>query len=154
MRYTAFAAIATGVNVATQYVSNSLYTGSFELLVAMVMGTATGLLTKYLLDKRYIFFDLDNSLRGHSVKFTLYSILGVAVHHVVELPGQQVRPPDEVVLVVVALAVGARDHPRSWNDDGRRDEQGQQDGAIEAHRPHCDRRPDTMECPLWRATHP
>ena len=77
MRYTAFAAIATGVNVATQYVSNSLYSGSFELLVAMVMGTATGLVTKYLLDKRYIFFDLDNSLRGHSVKFTLYSILGV-----------------------------------------------------------------------------
>ena len=77
MRYTAFAALATGINIATQYVSSSLYTGSLELSVAMGLGTATGLVTKYLLDKRYIFFDVDNSLRGHSVKFSLYSVMGV-----------------------------------------------------------------------------
>ncbi len=77
MRYTAFAALATGINIATQYVSSSLYTGSFELSVAMGLGTATGLVTKYLLDKRFIFFDVDNSLRGHSVKFSLYSVMGV-----------------------------------------------------------------------------
>lgn len=76
-RYAAFAAIATGINVGTQYISSSVYTGSFELAVAMILGTATGLVTKYVLDKRYIFFDRTNSLRGHTVKFTLYTIMGV-----------------------------------------------------------------------------
>ena len=76
-RYTLFAAIATGVNIGTQYISSALYAGSFELPVAMVLGTATGLVTKYLLDKRWIFFDRTSSLRGHSVKFTLYSAMGV-----------------------------------------------------------------------------
>ena len=76
-RYATFAAIATGVNIATQYVSSSVYTGSFELFVAMILGTATGLVTKYLLDKRYIFLDRTNLLRDHSVKFILYSATGV-----------------------------------------------------------------------------
>jgi putative flippase GtrA len=78
LRYAAFAAVATGVNVGTQYVSLAAYAGTFALGVAMAMGTGTGLVTKYLLDKHFIFFDTDNSVRGHSVKFTLYSLMGVA----------------------------------------------------------------------------
>lgn len=77
LRYAAFAIAATGVNVGTQYVSLAMYAGPLALVAAMALGTGTGLVTKYLLDKHYIFFDTDNSLRGHSVKFTLYSIMGL-----------------------------------------------------------------------------
>ena len=69
-RYAAFAALATAVNVTTQYASGALYT-------AMAAGTLTGLVAKYLLDRRWIFHDRTMSLRGHSVKFTLYSLMGV-----------------------------------------------------------------------------
>ena len=78
LRYAAFAAAATGVNVGTQYVSLAVYAGPLALGVAIVLGTGTGLVTKYVLDKHFIFFDTDNSVRGHSVKFTLYSLMGVA----------------------------------------------------------------------------
>ncbi len=77
-RYAAFALAAMGVNVGTQYLSLTVYAGPLALGFAMALGTGTGLVTKYVLDKHYIFFDTDNSVRGHSVKFTLYSLMGVA----------------------------------------------------------------------------
>lgn len=78
LRYAAFAALSTGVNIATQYVCARAYGGPFELYVAMMFGTGTGLVTKYLLDKQYIFFDRTRTLRGHSEKFVRYSLTGVA----------------------------------------------------------------------------
>ena len=77
LRYAAFAALATTVNVATQYATSMLYGGRYELYAAMAAGTFTGLVTKYHLDRRWIFDDRTTSLRGHSVKFTLYSLMGV-----------------------------------------------------------------------------
>ena len=77
LRYAVFAAIATVVNIATQYVSSALYTGRYELYAAMSAGTLTGLVAKYILDRRWIFYDQPTSLRGHSVKFTLYSVMGI-----------------------------------------------------------------------------
>ena len=76
-RYAVFAALATAVNVATQYASGALYAGRYELYAAMAAGTLTGLVAKYLLDRRWIFHDRPTSLRGHSVRFTLYSLMGV-----------------------------------------------------------------------------
>ena len=77
LRYATFAAVATVVNVATQYVSTTLYAGRYELYAAMAVGTLTGLVAKYILDRRWIFHDRPTSLRVHSVKFTLYSLMGV-----------------------------------------------------------------------------
>ena len=76
-RYALFAALATAVNVATQYGSSTLYAGRHELYVAMMAGTLTGLVAKYLLDRRWIFHDRTASLRGHSTRFTLYCMTGV-----------------------------------------------------------------------------
>ena len=76
-RYAAFAAVATALNVAAQYVSSTLYTGRYELYAAMAMGTLVGLVAKYVLDRRWIFHDRPTSPRGHAVKFTLYSLTGV-----------------------------------------------------------------------------
>ena len=77
LRYAAFAALATAVNVATQVISGALYAGRHELYAAMAAGTLTGLVAKYLLDRRWIFHDRLSSLRDHSIKFTLYSMTGV-----------------------------------------------------------------------------
>ena len=77
LRYAVFAAIATLLNIATQYVSSVLYGGYYEFYVAMAAGTLAGLIVKYCLDKRWIFYDRSGSLRGHSVKFTLYTLTGI-----------------------------------------------------------------------------
>jgi putative flippase GtrA len=55
IRYTAFALVATVVNLLTQELSLAVYQAAFALVVAMFAGTATGLITKYFLDKLYIF---------------------------------------------------------------------------------------------------
>lgn len=76
-RYSLFAVIATAVNVSTQMFSASIYPGTYELPVAMALGTGTGLVTKYILDKHYIFYDCDSSISGHSIKFILYTLMGI-----------------------------------------------------------------------------
>lgn len=77
VRYAAFAAVATAVNVATQALCLALYAGRHELYASMTAGTATGLLAKYLLDRRWIFRVGPASLPGRSVEFILYSLTGV-----------------------------------------------------------------------------
>ena len=52
LRHAAFAATA---NVATRYVSSTLYTGHYELYAAMAAGTRAGLIAKYRLDRRFVF---------------------------------------------------------------------------------------------------
>lgn len=46
-------------------------------IFALLFGTLTGLITKYILDKNYIFKDFDRSLKNISKKFTMYSVNGV-----------------------------------------------------------------------------
>ena len=77
LKYAVFAAIATGINIAVQRGVAFFVEGSFSLYSSLFFGTIAGLVVKYLLDKRWIFFDRTSSLRGHSVKFTLYSAMGV-----------------------------------------------------------------------------
>ena len=75
--YAAFAAAATAANVATQYVSSTLYTGRYELYAAMAAGTLAGLIVKYILDRRWIFHGRLTSPRGHAVELPLYTLTGV-----------------------------------------------------------------------------
>ena len=77
LRYSVFAVIASTVNISTQISSTLLYTGRYELYVAILAGTGTGLFTKYILDYLWIFQSQPVTLRGHSIKFTLYSLMGV-----------------------------------------------------------------------------
>ena len=77
LRYTAFAAAATGVNVAAQLASTAVYAGRYELYAAIAVGTLAGLVAKYLLDRRWIFHDRPASPRGHAARFSLYSLTGV-----------------------------------------------------------------------------
>jgi len=77
VRYTAFAGLAMAVNLLTQYASFTLYTGIGSLYLGMALGTGTGLLTKYLLDKYFIFFDYATSLGRDTRQFTVYSAMGI-----------------------------------------------------------------------------
>jgi putative flippase GtrA len=76
--YTAFAIIATGVNLSLQWLSLRYYQGHFHLPAAMVVGTCAGLVTKYLLDKNWIFHHRDNSAAKHLRNFSGYALTGVA----------------------------------------------------------------------------
>lgn len=75
--YALFALISTVVNIAFQYLSFFLYDGEFSLYAAMIAGTAAGLILKYILDKKYIFFHKPKSKKDDGKKFFLYSLMGV-----------------------------------------------------------------------------
>lgn len=77
VRYTLFAVIATIVNIATQDIATAIYTGAGALWLGIFAGTGTGLVTKYLLDRRWIFMEAPDSITGHSRKFSLYTLMGV-----------------------------------------------------------------------------
>ncbi|HUC60559.1 MAG TPA: GtrA family protein [Alphaproteobacteria bacterium] len=77
-RYAAFAGVATGVNIGTQWLALKAYGGPLSLLLAMAFGTGTGLAVKYVLDKRWIFADRSTGLAVHVRKFSLYTMMGIA----------------------------------------------------------------------------
>lgn len=79
VRYTAFAVFAVLVNLATQRVVLSFEWSSegLALALAIAAGTITGLLVKYVLDKRFIFFDDTAGAAAQSKQFALYSAMGL-----------------------------------------------------------------------------
>jgi Predicted membrane protein len=77
LRYGLFAAIATLANLGAQRVAIALWPGPGALLVALIAGTGIGLVVKYLLDKRWIFYDMETGARAHSRKFGLYTAMGL-----------------------------------------------------------------------------
>jgi putative flippase GtrA len=78
LKYTLFAIIATIVNILGQEASLSWYNASHALLVSMIAGTIVGLITKYVLDKRYIFRFRANSAIHDTKTFMLYAMMGLA----------------------------------------------------------------------------
>jgi len=77
IRYVLFAIISTIVNLSFQYLSLAVYSGFLALYVAMFNGTLAGLILKYILDKKYIFFHTPKSKKDDGKKFMLYSLMGV-----------------------------------------------------------------------------
>jgi len=77
LRYAAFAGVATICNLATQRAVLWFGDTSGYFIAAVGLGTLVGLIVKYLLDKRWIFFDLETGVRNHGRKFTLYTAMGL-----------------------------------------------------------------------------
>jgi len=75
IRYTAFAIIATALNLTTQSVLFYFYSGAAAIYLGLAFGTVVGLLVKYLLDKHYIFYAVNTSNK-HGKEFFLYSLIG------------------------------------------------------------------------------
>ncbi len=77
LRYAAFAVLATLANLATQRGVLILGEGGAVFAGAVAAGTLVGLVVKYLLDKRWIFFDGSSGVRAHGKRFTLYTAMGL-----------------------------------------------------------------------------
>ncbi len=80
MRYIAFAIAATCANLLVQRLVIAvlpLPTG-ITFGVALVAGTGAGLVLKYILDKRWIFFDRSSGVDEHARRFSLYVVMGIA----------------------------------------------------------------------------
>jgi putative flippase GtrA len=79
--YTAFAVLATLANLGTQRAVlggvGAALPPAQALILAMIFGTAAGLVLKYILDKRWIFDDRSRGLAAHSRRFGLYTVMGL-----------------------------------------------------------------------------
>lgn len=78
LRYAGFAVIATIANLATQRFVFAAVDHEISFVLALVAGTGVGLVVKYGLDKKWIFFDAAQSLGAEGKKFSLYTLTGVA----------------------------------------------------------------------------
>lgn len=76
-RYVLFAVLASLANLATQRGILAINEESRMIFSAIAAGTLVGLVVKYLLDKRWIFFDRKTGVRTHGRKFTLYTATGI-----------------------------------------------------------------------------
>lgn len=77
LRYAAFAILATLANLAVQRAAFALFGPPLDYPLALGAGTITGLVVKYLLDRRWIFFDRKRSLAAQGRQFSLYTLTGV-----------------------------------------------------------------------------
>ena len=77
LKYTIFAVISTLFNLLFQYFSFEVYLGFGSLYVAMFIGTLSGLVVKYILDKKFIFYHEVENKKDDAKKFAFYSLMGV-----------------------------------------------------------------------------
>jgi len=75
IKYATFAVFAIGVNLLFQYLAFRVYSESMSLYIAMSNGTIAGMICKYILDKKYIFFKA-TTIGDDVRKFTIYSAIG------------------------------------------------------------------------------
>lgn len=75
--YAVFAVISTVFNIAVQDCVLRMYDGPGHLWASVIFGTGTGLLAKYLLDKRYIFRFRPHDAAHDARTFTLYVAMGL-----------------------------------------------------------------------------
>ena len=77
LRYAAFAVLATIANLATQRFAMQYGETAVHFAGAVGAGTVVGLVIKYALDKRWIFYDVETGVKNHGQKFSLYTAMGV-----------------------------------------------------------------------------
>jgi len=75
--YTFFASLSTAINIGSQMFSMTIYHGLYAVEISILIGTATGLPLRYLLEKRYIFSFKSNNIQHDSQLFVLYSFMGI-----------------------------------------------------------------------------
>ena len=75
--YILFAVIATIVNLLTQEITLGIFPMNGILYSSILAGTISGLLTKYILDKKYIFKSRATGLKNHSRLLALYTATGI-----------------------------------------------------------------------------
>ena len=74
LRYIIFAIISIAINLLTQYF---VLIFADVLCIAMFFGTFLGLITKYFLDKKFIFYYRSKNKIDDGKKFFMYSFFGI-----------------------------------------------------------------------------
>ena len=77
LKYAFFAAVSTAVNLLTQWITSGIIPGSAGVYIGMLAGTGTGLIVKYVLDKKYIFYYQTDSVKKDFQKFIIYTLMGI-----------------------------------------------------------------------------
>ena len=75
--YGLFAGIAIASNLAAQALVMYFDNNSHAMLLSMLVGTGVGLVTKYILDKRYIFIFKAENLAHDGKLFFFYCVMGI-----------------------------------------------------------------------------
>ncbi len=78
VNYAIFALIATAANIGAQDLVIRSYSGAFDILASVIVGTGVGLVVKYILDTRYIFRFRARSVAHDTQTFALYTVMGLA----------------------------------------------------------------------------
>lgn len=76
--YAILALIAIAANIGAQDVVIRAYSGAFNVMLSVAVGTGVGLVIKYVLDKRYIFRFRARSVAHDGRTFALYTLMGLA----------------------------------------------------------------------------
>ena len=74
--YILFAILSSVINLLFQYLSLSLYNGFLSLYVAMFVGTFFGLISKYYMDKVYIFNYVPKNKKNDLKTFIACTVTG------------------------------------------------------------------------------
>lgn len=75
--YTLFASFSIIINILAQVLSVWVYVGQFYIEVSILIGTATGLPLRYILEKKYIFAFKSKNLIHDSKLFFIYTLMSV-----------------------------------------------------------------------------
>lgn len=75
--YAAFAALSIIVNISTQIAVFALLDRTWTIPLSVLAGTATGLVTKYVLDKRWIFRYVPRNHADDAGRFARYAATGL-----------------------------------------------------------------------------
>ncbi len=76
-RYSTFAVLATAVNFISQTAVLTLVGSTYGVGISLVAGTLAGFIAKYVLDKKYLFFDELGSVKRETTKMLLYGLTAV-----------------------------------------------------------------------------
>ena len=75
-RYVVFAFLAGACNLLSQAFASSV-SPAMPLMISIVFGTGIGFLTKYILDKRWIFYDPYQGHQSEARKLSIYGASGI-----------------------------------------------------------------------------
>ena len=76
--YAILALIAIAANIGSQDIVIRVYSGAFNVILSVSVGTGVGLVVKYLLDKRFIFRFRARGIAHDGQVFALYTLMGLA----------------------------------------------------------------------------
>lgn len=77
VKYAGFAAVATGCNLGAQALMDGAYRGPAAVYASLFVGTLVGLVVKYVLDKKFIFYDPTRGLIRRGRQFVRYALTGL-----------------------------------------------------------------------------